>query len=68
MPNRPVRVRRGSAGSSGNRLFDNLVGAGEDQGRDGQTESLGGLEIDDQLEGGRQLDRLRRLQRGRART
>jgi hypothetical protein len=39
------------------RLFDDLVGAGEDRGRHGQAERLGGLEIDDQLECGWLLDR-----------
>src|SRR5947209_5431933 len=37
-------------------LYD-LVGAGEDRGRHGQAERLGGLEIDHQLENGRLLDR-----------
>ena len=39
------------------RLLDDLVGAGEDRGRDGQAERRGGFEIDDQLEGRRLLDR-----------
>jgi hypothetical protein len=30
--------------------FDDLVGAGEDQGRDRQAEHLGSLQVDDQLE------------------
>src|SRR5215475_2672566 len=38
-------------------LFDHLVGAGENRIRHGQAEGLGGLEIDDELEPGRQLDR-----------
>jgi hypothetical protein len=37
--------------------FDNLVGTSEDRNWDRKTERLGGLEIDDQLEGGRLLDR-----------
>src|SRR5215469_7897035 len=38
-------------------LFDDLVGAGEDRGWHSQTERLGGLEIDNQLECRRALDR-----------
>src|SRR5438105_6171563 len=37
--------------------FDDLVGAGEDRGRDREAECLSRLEIDDQLEGRRLLDR-----------
>jgi hypothetical protein len=37
--------------------FDNLVGAGEDRWRHGEAERLRGLEIEDQLECGRLLDR-----------
>jgi hypothetical protein len=37
--------------------LDDLVGAGEDRRRDRQPERLRGVEIDDQLEGGRLLDR-----------
>src|SRR5258706_1082270 len=37
--------------------FDDLVGAGEDRWWDRQAERLRGLEIDDQLEPGRLLDR-----------
>jgi len=37
--------------------FDNLVGAVQDRRRYGQAERLGSLEIDDQLELGRLLDR-----------
>src|SRR5262249_40503282 len=38
-------------------LFDHLVGAGEKRFRNGQSERLGGLEVYDQLEFGRQLNR-----------
>jgi hypothetical protein len=40
-----------------NSSFDDLVGGGEQQGRDSQAERVGGLEIDDQLECRRLLDR-----------
>jgi hypothetical protein len=38
-------------------LLDDLVGAGKDRWRHREAERLGRLEIDDQLEGGRLLDR-----------
>src|SRR5215472_6921728 len=44
-------------GASDRASFDHLVGAGEDRWRDGDAELLGSLEIDDQLEGRRLLDR-----------
>src|SRR5215475_13859723 len=39
------------------RLFDHVVGAGEKRFRDGQSDRLCGLEVYDQLEFGRQLNR-----------
>src|SRR5215472_16416315 len=44
-------------GARGKRLFDHLVGTGEDRWRDDQAECLRGLEIDDELKGCRLLDR-----------
>ena len=38
-------------------LFDHLVGAGEDQRRDREAERVRGLEIDDEIEPNRLLDR-----------
>ena len=38
-------------------LFDHLVGAGEDQRRDREAERVRGLEIDDEIEPDRLLDR-----------
>jgi hypothetical protein len=38
-------------------LFDHVVGAGEKRFRDGQSDRLCGLEVYDQLEFGRQLNR-----------
>ena len=37
--------------------FNDIVGAGEDRRRDREAERVGGLEIDDELEFGRLLDR-----------
>jgi hypothetical protein len=49
---RPARHFRRQGGS-----FDDFVGTGEDQRRDRQAKFLGGLKVDDQLKGGRLLDR-----------
>jgi hypothetical protein len=38
-------------------LFDHLIGAGKQRWRHSQTEGLGGLEVDDELELGRQFNR-----------
>ena len=38
-------------------LFDHLVGGGQQRYRDGEAEHLGGLEVDDELELGRLLER-----------
>jgi hypothetical protein len=37
-------------------LFDHLVGAGEQRGRDGEAERLGGRQVDYEIERGRLLD------------
>jgi hypothetical protein len=49
--------RRGAETVPRDASFDDLVSASEDRLRDRQTECLGGLEIDNQLELGRFLDR-----------
>jgi hypothetical protein len=45
------------AGVWPNTSFEDLVGAGEDGGRHGQAERLGGVEVDHQLEPSGLLDR-----------
>jgi len=49
--------RRSLAAQQTAPLFDDLVGAQQDRGRQGQAEKLGGLKIDDHFELGRLLDR-----------
>src|SRR6516165_10014114 len=49
--------RRTARGGGRRASLDDLVGTGEDQWWDRQAERLGGFEIDDQLEGGRLLNR-----------
>src|SRR6516225_7440422 len=51
----PARSRPRSKSSAAS--FDDLVGAGEDRWRNRQAQRLGGLEVDDQLELRRLLDR-----------
>jgi hypothetical protein len=48
---------RGTGTADARLSLDDLVGAGEDRWRNGEAERLGGVEIDDQLEVGRLLDR-----------
>jgi len=38
-------------------LFDDFIGLGQDQGRERQVQGLGHLQIDDEFEARRQLDR-----------
>jgi hypothetical protein len=48
---------RGSKAAGSGGLFDHLVGAGKQRGRDGNSERFGCLEIDHQIELGRLLNR-----------
>jgi len=47
---------RGHNERAGRPLLDHLVGCGQQRIRDGNSERLGGLEVDDELEFGRKLD------------
>src|SRR6516225_8092212 len=61
LPVRAIRIQRWdrpkSTRSGHPVLLDQLVGAGEDRGRDRDAERLRCLEVNDQLETGRLLDR-----------
>ena len=60
LPWRHLRPRRGAAKPRYERApvsFDDLVGAGEQRGRHGEAERLGGLEVDHELVLGRRLHR-----------
>src|SRR6516165_1129075 len=52
----PCRHRRSKFFALRGALLDNLVGRRQQRFGDGEAERLGGVEIDDQLELGRQLD------------
>src|SRR5438132_1952197 len=52
-PSSRRRAERPGVGGS----FDDLVSAGEDRRRDREAKRFGGVEVDDQLEGGGLLDR-----------
>src|SRR5206468_4630979 len=53
----PPSARRPAPASARGVSFDDLVGAAKDRLRNGQPQRLGSLEVDDQLEFGRLLDR-----------
>src|SRR5262249_23268291 len=56
-PEMPERKRGGKERASTMPSLDDLVGTAEDRQRNGQAERIGGLQIDDQLEFRRLLDR-----------
>jgi hypothetical protein len=49
-------LQRQRAATEAAALFDHLVGDGEERGRDGEAESPGGVEVEDQVELRREED------------